>query len=297
MHDSRNTLKAGPLLRATVLFAVLGIALVFFMLAAFALPVFADSLTGGGSGVFSWIWRPSAGEFGILAMLCGSLLLALSSLLLAWPLALGLCCLTLSWKAGPAQRTVRALVSLMTAIPTVVYGFASVFLLVPLVRAAQGGGSGLCWFSAWLVLALLIFPTLVLIMEAGLRPRLEDLGLSPLALGMTRMQAIVFLVLPGARQSLITALVLGFGRAVGDTLVSLMLAGNAPQLPAGMGDSLRTLTAHMALVTANEVGGAAYNSLFAAGAIVLLLSCGVSLAVRRMGGSGALVRPPSGSGV
>ena len=77
------------------------------------------------------------------------------------------------------------------------------------------------------------------------------------------------------------------GRALGDTLIPLMLAGNAPQAPLALGDSLRTLTAHMALVTANEVGGAAYNSLFAAGALLLLITAVTSLALRRLRGNGA----------
>lgn len=81
---------------------------------------------------------------------------------------------------------------------------------------------------------------------------------------------------------MLTALALGFGRGVGDTLIALMLSGNWPQLPALPTDSLRTLTAHMALVTANEVGGTAYNSLFAAGAILLLINGAVSLTIRRL---------------
>ena len=89
-------------------------------------------------------------------------------------------------------------------------------------------------------------------------------------------------MLPKARRNLTAAAVLGFGRAVGDTLIPLMLAGNATQVPGGLTESLRTLTAHMALVTANEVGGAAYNSLFVAGLILLLVNGGVSLALRRL---------------
>lgn len=275
--------RPGILLRVAVLTALIGIGLLFLMIVAFALPVLTDD---GPGGPFSRIWLPSAGKFGILPMLGGTLLLSVSALLLAWPLALGLCCRLYLDAGRPGRRVctvlLRGLVRGMTAIPTVVYGFAALFLLVPLVREGPGRGTGLCWLSAALMLALLILPTMVLVMEAGLRPRLESLHLRAAALGLTRLQTLAFLGLPAARRSLVSAAVLGFGRAAGDTLIPLMLAGNAPQLPVSLDESLRTLTAHMALVTANEVGGATYNSLFVAGALLLAVNASVSLLARRL---------------
>lgn len=271
------------------------IGLVFVMVAAFALPVFSQSAAGNES-VFTWVWNPGQGHFGILPMICGSLALACTSLCLAWPMALGLCCWLLGQEMGtPARSTattslgkmsrlaVAGLIRFMTTIPTVVYGFTAVFLLVPLARRILGQGSGLCLFTAVLVLTLLLLPTLVLVMESALKPRLEQLRLTTAALGFTPMETLTFFVLPAARRGLFTAAVLGFGRALGDTLISLMLAGNAPQIPLGLSSGLRTLTAHMALVTSNDAGGAAYNSLFAAGAVLLILNGGISLLLRRLG--------------
>jgi phosphate transport system permease protein len=248
------------------------------MVLAFALPVFMQK---GGGGVFTWNWQPSRGEFGVLPMLTGSLLLSFSTLLLAWPLSLAVCCWTLDRAPGLLRGLVRGLLRFMTAIPTVVYGFAAVFLLTPLIRSGLGG-SGLCWLGAVLVLPLLILPTMTLILEAGLRPRLEGLCLGGAALGLTRLELLWFFILPLSRRTLVAAALLGFGRAIGDTLLPLMLAGNAPQVPGGLLESLRTLTAHMALVTSNEVGGSAYNSLFTAGALLLVINAAVSLAARRM---------------
>lgn len=258
--------------------ALSGIGLLFAMVVIFAAPAF---LHQGAGSVFTWTWRPYQGEFGILAMLTGSVLLAASSLLLAWPLALTLGCWLITSPKSPFLAPVRACLRLMTAIPTVVYGFAAVFLVTPLVRAWLGG-SGFCWLSAAVVLALLALPTMVLILEAGLAPRLEKLCPGGLALGLGRMELLWFFVLPQARNTLLAAGLLGLGRAFGDTLIPLMLAGNAPQIPLAFGDSLRTLTAHMALVTANEVGGAAYSSLFAAGALLLAVTAAISLALRRL---------------
>jgi phosphate transport system permease protein len=273
-RESRAALPA----RAAAGLALSCIALLFAMIIAFALHVFIQQ---GAGGIFIWNWRPYQGEFGILAMLTGSVILAFSALLLAWPFAVALCCWTLTKSAGPLLSLVRGCVRLMTAVPTVVYGFAAVFLITPLVREGLGG-SGFCWLSAALVLSLLVLPTMVLILEAGLAPRLEKLCPGGLAVGLNRLELLWFFVFPQAKKVLLSALALGFGRAIGDTLLPLMLAGNAPQLPHGLTESLRTLTAHMALVTSNEVGGAAYNSLFAAGALLLVINSVTSLALRAL---------------
>ncbi len=258
--------------------ALLGIGLLFAMIVIFAIPAF---LHQGEGGVFAWSWRPYQGEFGILAMLAGSVILAASALLLAWPLSLALCCWVVTSPQSPFLVPVRGCIRLITAVPTVVYGFAAVFLITPLARSWLGG-SGFCWLAAAVVLALLILPTLVLVLEAGLAPRLEELCPGGLAVGLDRMELLWFFVLPQSRNVLLAATLLGLGRALGDTLIPLMLAGNAPQVPLAFGDSLRALTAHMALVTANEVGGAAYNSLFAAGALLLFITAAISLALRRL---------------
>jgi phosphate transport system permease protein len=272
-----KTLRAALPVYAATAFALLGIALLFAMIIAFALP----ALRLGAGGVFSWTWRPYSGEFGILPMLCGTLILALSALLFAWPLALMLCCRILTAPPGPLLRAVQGLIRLMTAVPTVVYGFTAVFLLAPLVRAGLGG-TGMCWLTAGLMLGLLALPTMVLILEAGLRPRLERLCPGGPAVGLTRFELLWFLVIPEARNTLLAAALLGFGRMAGDTLLPLMLAGNAPQVPGRITEGLRTLAAHMALVTANEVGGAAYNSLFAAGALLLGINAITSLLLKRL---------------
>lgn len=279
---------ARTVLSVAAALAVLGVGLLVLMIVAFALPVFAG---GGPGGPFSWVWAPGSGRFGILPMLVGSLLLAFSALAAGWPLGLALCCWLLCPDLGGPARlrsVVGGVVRLMTAIPTVVYGFAAVFLLTPAVRAGLGG-TGMGWLSAGLMLALLILPTVTLVLAAGLTPRLERLLPAGPALGMSRLEILWLVVLPDARGTLASSAVLGFGRAVGDTLLPLMLAGNAPQVPENLTSSLRTLTAHMALVTSNEVGGAAYNSLFMAGVLLLAINAAVSLAVRRLERKGPAV--------
>ncbi|WP_291440372.1 ABC transporter permease subunit [Desulfovibrio sp.] len=286
-HIRDHTDSPGRLLLLAAWLAVLAVALLFMMVLAAALPTISSL---GAGGPLDWLWLPSQGRFGILPMCVGSLALAVLALGLGWPLALGLACWLLTEESAPARPLrgfVHGLIRFMTTIPTVVYGFAAVFLLTPLARTVLGG-TGMCLASAAVMLVLLVLPTMVLILMAGLRPRLERLCPWGLALGFTRLDLLRLFVLPGSGRVLASAAVLGFGRAVGDTLIPLMLAGNATQVPGGLAESMRSLTAHMALVTANEVGGAAYNSLFAAGLVLLAVNTGASLVLRR------LVRSPNG---
>ena len=293
MNTSLTERGGLPLLAAWL--AGASVCAVFALIACFALPVV---FSAQGGQIFSWVWRPDTHEFGILPMLGGSLLLAFSALAAGWPLGLALCCWLLCPDlGGPSwlRALVGGLVRLMTAIPTVVYGFAAVFLLVPVVREAAGKGSGLCWLSAALMLALLILPTMVLVMDSAMRTKEKDVRITAAALGFTRSQTLACLVLPASRRWLLTAAILGFGRAVGDTLIPLMLTGNAPHVPESLFGSLRTLTAHMGLVTATEVGGPAYNSLFVAGGLLLLTSACVSLALRKLASESGeqLPEPPA----
>jgi len=248
------------------------------MIMAAALPAFFEP---GPGSPFGWVWQPYQGSFGILPMCLGSLALASFALFAGWPLALAVCGFLLTEESralAPFRRAAAVLVRFMTTIPTVVYGFAAVFLLTPLIRASFGG-SGMCLLGAGLILVLEILPTMVLVLQAGLGPRLDRLCPWGQALGFSRLGLFRLFVLPKSRRTLAAAAILGFGRAAGDTLVPLMLAGNATQVPHGLLSSIRTLTAHMALVTSNEVGGSAYGSLFCAGFILLAVNAGASIAL------------------
>lgn len=269
----------GLLFVAASLSALL-VAAIFGFLLCFTLPVFeADAL----ASALSWQWRPQQGEFGILPMVAGSLCLALSALLLALPLAIGLCSFIHGLGPAPLARPLLAVVRFMTSIPTVVYGLASIFLLVPLVRAGFEG-SGFAWFSAAITLAVLVLPTLVLVLDQQFRLSQARIGLSAAALGLSPAQQVLKLTLPLSRRGLAMAATLGFGRAIGDTLIPLMLAGNAAQVPHSLFDSIRTLTAHIALVVSTDAQSAAYNSLFLAGLVLFLISFCVNLGLRRLRG-------------
>jgi phosphate transport system permease protein len=270
-------------LRLAALAAALAVAAILGFLLYFSLPLLDQGQWGK---LMDWRWRPQQGEYGILSMLAGSLALGLSSLVLAFPLGVGVVCCAHGLGPGWLRRSLMPLVRFLASVPTVVYGFVAVFLLVPVVRDGLGGGSGFCWLSAMTILALLTLPTIALLVDAQfavLEPRLR---LTAAALGLTRAQALRHLILPQSRRGLGAAAALGFGRAVGDTLVPLMLSGNAAQPPLSLYDSLRTLTAHIALVLATDSGSLVYNSLFASGLILFGLASLVQLALVRLRSAG-----------
>ncbi|WP_043805909.1 PstC family ABC transporter permease [Desulfocurvibacter africanus] len=270
---TRGLLLLSALVAGLAVLAILG------FLVWFSLPL----LRGEGlTQVLSWRWRPFQGEFGILPMLVGSLCLSATSMAVALPMGLGLCCFAHGVGPRKPAALVMGVVRFMTSVPTVVYGFVAVFLLVPLVRAAFASGSGFSWLAASLTLSLLVLPTVVLVLHAQFELIEPRVRLTTAALGLTRTQAVRYVVLPAARRGLLAASALGFGRAVGDTLVPLMLAGNAPQVPGSLLDAMRTLTAHIALVVATDSQSTAYLSLFACGLILFVTSVAVNLTLRRL---------------
>jgi phosphate transport system permease protein len=267
------------LLTATAVSGV-AIAAILVLLAYFCRPLLNCH---GLATVFSRQWQPFGGQFGILPMCVGSLALATLSLALALPLALGICTLVQGLARDLLARFLLSLIHFMTSIPTVVYGFVSVFLLVPRLREWFAAGTGFSLLAAVLTLSLLILPTITLILHSRLAQLDPTLRLAAAAMGFTAVQQMRCVLLPAASRGLAVAAILGFGRAVGDTLISLMLAGNAAQFPDSLFASVRTLTAHIGLVLATDSQSMAYQSVFAAGLLLFLLTGTVSLLIRKSG--------------
>ena len=262
----------------------LGVGAILASVFAFILfSALAALLRGGEREFFGAVWSPRDGKFGLLPMMYGSLILSFSALALGWILSLGCCC-TLRG-LGPRWLSNLLLTSLrfMTAIPTVVYGFAAVFLLVPVIRSAFGG-SGFSWLAAALMLALQGVPAMTLTMDGALRSIESETSLTASALGLTPVQHLTWIVLPASKKWLLSSALLGYGRALGDTLLPIMLAGNAPQFAASPLESLRTLTAHIGLTLSTGAGGGERSSLLLAGGLLLVNSMIVSLTARALAG-------------
>ena len=266
------------MLSATVFSALIIFAL-FGFLVYFASPLFFE---GQLNELFTSHWRPLQGDFGILPMIVGTVALSTSALLIAYPLGIGICLFIHGLGPPMLARPMLVLVRFMTGIPTVVYGFVAIFLLVPLLRNTFTGGTGFSLLAASLVSSILILPTIVLLIDSQLQQIVPRLRLTSTALGMTRSQELLWVSLPAASSGLSAAAILGFGRAVGDTLIALMVAGNATQMPGSIFDSIRTLTAHIALVVSTDSQSTTYHSLFAGGLILFLTTAVINLMLQRI---------------
>ncbi|MBN2489433.1 MAG: ABC transporter permease subunit [Planctomycetes bacterium] len=266
--------------RLASLLVVLGVAGVAAFLVASALPLFA-------SGEFFEIllgrWRPyaSPGEFGIAPMIVGTILLAATATLLAAPAAIGLVAFAHGIAPRPLARLAMASVHFMTGIPTVLYGFVSVSLLVPFLRNAGAGGFSL--LGAGLTLAALVLPTITLTLHSRIEATGLEVRLDCAALGMRPADTFLRVLLPRSGPGLLSATLLGFCRAAGDTVVALMVAGNAPQFPSSYLDSVRTLTAHIALVLSTDWSSPEFRSIAAAGLLLFVFNTALTAALRRLG--------------
>lgn len=261
-------------------------AAIFILLYSLARPLFEH---GDLYTLISSPWNPQAGLYGIYPMVMTSLSCAFLGVLISTPLSFGCALFITLFGPHKLRGALLYLVRLMSSIPTVVYAFTALFLLVPLMRE-QLGGSGLNITTTSLLLALLIAPTLIVFFVDSLQrvplPHVQ----AATALGASRSQRLWYVLLPAAWPGLLNALLLGLGRAMGDTLISLMLAGNAVHVPTAVTDSARTLTAHIALVIAADFASMEFRSLFACAVVLYLFSALLVIAVRW---SGSLANHPS----
>lgn len=225
-------------------------------------------------------WEPTEGIYGIGPMITGTIAIASLGVAIGFPLSLGSAALLNGIAKQRSAFFLKRIVEMMTGIPTVVYGFVGIFLLVPMIREGFGNGSGMCILSAGLLLSLLISPTMILFFSESFRQVPADTQLAVDALGANRVQKFLYLTLPSSARGIVTGLVMGMGRAVGDTMIALMVSGNAIAVPESVLDSARTLTAHIALIIAADFDSLEFKTLFACGIILYLYSACCVLIVR-----------------
>jgi phosphate transport system permease protein len=232
---------------------------------------------------FAQPWRPDEGVYGIYPMIVGTLSISFLALFFAVPLGLGCACLMRLLSNNPLSVLLRRLVEFMTGIPTVIYGFVGVFVLVPFIRELFKHGSGMCILSAALLLSILIAPTMILFFADSFE-RVPAAYLDAVdALGGTPVQKLIHVVIPSSLPGITAGIVLALGRAMGDTLIALMVAGNAVAVPESVLDSARTLTSHIALIIAADFDSIEFRALFACGIVLYVFTTVGVIAVRRMG--------------
>lgn len=225
--------------------------------------------TGFGNFLGGLHWAPTKGHFGIFPMIIGTLEVTFGALLIGVPLSLFVA-IHLSEFASPFTRTVmKPMIELLAAIPSVVFGFIGVVVVVPFVRNYLGG-TGFSVIAASIILGVMILPTVISITFEALRAVPTSYREGALALGATPWQTATRVVLPAARSGIVTAVILGMGRAMGETMAVIMVAGNAVVVPTSPLHPCRTLTSNVAIEMAYAAGDH-QKALFATGVVLFLM--------------------------
>lgn len=235
--------------------------------------------------VASSTWQPDRGLFGVFPMILGSVAVTLGALLVAVPLGLGMASFLAELAPRRLAGAIRPAVDLLAGIPSVVYGFVGLTILVPWLRNTFGG-PGFSVLAGSLLLGVMVLPTVVAVAEDAIRAVPRSYREGSLALGASEWQTLTRVVLPAARPGIVAAVVLGMGRAIGETMAVLMVTGNVTELPTSILAPARTLTASIAL----EMGYAAgrhQEALFATGIVlfvmIMVLNSLAALARRKEG--------------
>jgi phosphate ABC transporter permease protein PstC len=267
----------GLLLLGLAMTGVSGLALITAFIFREGVPIMAKV---GLDNIFSRDWYPLEGQFGILPMILGSLAVTTGALLLGGGLGLGCAIVLTEFCPSRLVQIVKPCVEMLAGIPSVVYGFIGVVILVPFIRENLGG-PGLSVLASSIVLGVMVLPTVTSISVDALQAVPPSYREGSIALGATKWQTTHMVTVKAARSGIFAALILGMGRAVGETMAVIMVAGNTLELPSGILDPVRTLTSNIAL----EMGYAAGDhrkALFATGVVLFVIIMVLNVAAQAM---------------
>jgi len=258
---------SGYIFLALALSSISALALITVFIVVQGAPIIGE--VGLIDFVFGMSWAPSKGEFGIFPMIVGTLSVTLGAALLGVPI--GICCSIFLAEFAPVKlrNFFRPAIQLLAGIPSVVYGFWGLLFIVPLIRDYLGG-PGLSILAGSIILAIMILPVVISICEVSLLSLPRQYKEGALALGMTHWQAIRTVLLPAAKSGIVAGVILGIGRAVGETMAVIMVLGNAVAVPESILDPVRTLTTNIGI----EMGYAAgehQQALFATGIVLFVI--------------------------
>lgn len=224
-------------------------------------------------------WRPDStirSQFGILALLAGTASVTALAMAISVPLGIGAAIFISEFCGRNTRELLKIVIELLAAIPSVVWGFIGYMVLNPLIIVMTGAPIGVNVLNGALILAFMSVPIIVSIGEDALRAVPDSYREAGLALGASRWQLVYRVLLPGARNGLYAAALLGIGRAVGETMAVLMATGHSVRIPHSLFDPIRTLTATIAAELGESVaGGEHYRVLFVIGALLM----GISLVI------------------
>ncbi len=250
-RDLRETVMKYVFL-ISALISVLSIILIFYFIFSGGLPFILRQ------GVWEFLtgtnWRPTASqpEFGILPMIVGSLIVTGGAILIGVPIGVLTAVYMVFYCPERYYRYAKSAINLMAAIPSIVYGFFALQIFVPFFRLM--GRSGMNMVTASLLLGIMILPTIIGLSESAIRNVPKSYYQGAIGLGTTHERAILTVVVPAAKNGILSAIILGIGRAIGETMAVILVAGNQPRIPTELNQGVRTLTTNIVMEMAYATG-------------------------------------------
>lgn len=255
--------------------AVLVLALILFFILREALPFLKEYKLG--DFLFKTDWYPLSERYGMLPLITGSLMVALVAILLSLPMALAVAIFMAEIAPPRLRDALKILLEILASIPSVVFGFLGIILLGPWVQRAFGVQTGLNAFTAGILLAFMALPTIASVADEAMRAVPQSMPAASLALGASRMQTILRITFPAASSGVIAGVMLGVGRAIGETMTVMMVAGGSAQIALSPMAPVRTMTGTIASEMGEVVvGDEHYRALFMIGLILFVITLGVN---------------------
>lgn len=243
MKDLKErTIKMVFLMAATASIAVAALICIFLFSSGFP----AIFKIGVKEFLLGTEWRPSNEIFGIFPMIVGTVYVTVGALALGVPVGIMTAIFMVEFCSDKLYKVLKPATNLMAGIPSVVYGFFGLVMLVPLIRDVFGG-RGMSVLASAILLALMILPTIISMSEAAIRAVPRSYYEGGLALGASHERSVFFTVVPAARSGIFASITLGLGRAIGETMAVMMVAGNQPVIPNSLLDGVRTMTTNIVM--------------------------------------------------
>ena len=266
--------------------SVLAVALICIFLFANGIPAMKE--IGFGNFLSGEMWKPKNEIFGILPMIVGSLYVTAGAIIFGVPVGILTAVFMAYYCPKKIYKPLKAATELLAGIPSVVYGFFGLVVIVPVIRTLGRdlgfGGNGSNILTASILLGMMILPTIIGLTESSVRAVPEQYYEGAVALGATHERAISRVVIPAAKSGVVAAIVLGVGRAIGETMAVIMVAGNQARMPAGIFRGVRTLTANI-VIEMGYATGLHREALIATGVVlfvfILIINFCVAVLKRR----------------
>ena len=265
----------------SALVSILAVALICIFLFANGTPAIRE--IGLWDFLSGTSWKPEQNIYGILPMIIGSIYVTAGAMLIGVPIGILTALFLVHFCPPKLYRFLKPAVDLLAGIPSIVYGFFGLMVIVPAIRNGLGG-SGSSMLAASIVLGIMILPTIINVSESAIRAVPESYYEGSLALGASHERSVFFTVLPAAKSGVFAAVILGMGRAVGETMAVIMVAGNQTAMPGSPLQGLRTLTANIVMEMAYAADlhrGALIATAVVLFVFILIINLSFSLMKRR----------------